>query len=71
MSTETPETTKRNTARHYLREDIRDAIGRIDDANKLLPHARLSEPDELVDKLTAAREALETALGAFEEAVHA
>lgn len=68
---QTPEAVKRNTARHYIREDIRDAIGRIDDANTLLPHARLTDPDGLVDKLTAVREALEDALGAFEEAVGA
>ena len=69
----TADTTKtaRNTARRHIRMDIDDAINLVRYAEKLLPHARLDDPDELADKLTAAREALTAAQGAFEEAVNA
>lgn len=64
----------RDTARRYIADDIRDAVEHVDDVTRLLPHARLDEPDELdelVNKLAVARGALLAAQGAFEEAVHA
>lgn len=56
---------KQATARLYMRRDLDDALGQVEDARKLLPHAGLSNAhhvlprlDEAIGALKSAREAV-------------
>ncbi len=58
---------KQATAREYIGLDIKDALDRIADISKLLPHAHLSREGELTGHLSEAAAALRLARVTLDE----
>jgi hypothetical protein len=58
---------KQATAREYIGLDIQEALDKIADIGKLLPHAHLGREGKLIRRLTDAASALKLAQAALDE----